>query len=187
MKRVVWRCFIDYEREEGWLNKMSAQGLALTDYSWCRYVFAETTPHKYIYRMELLDNLATDPESSAYIRFLEENGIEHVASFQRWIYVRRESSQGDFDIYTDLESKLKHYKRVSALWNSLMVMEFSLGLINIAIALLIGAGLTTAFSFFHVNLIVGLVCTALGFGFLRLIEPINRKVKELEREREIRE
>jgi len=37
--------------------------------------------------IELLENQATHAESGAYIRFLEDNGVECVASHMRWIYL----------------------------------------------------------------------------------------------------
>ncbi|MDD8053275.1 MAG: DUF2812 domain-containing protein, partial [Thermotogota bacterium] len=41
MKRVIWRPYWNYEKEEKWLNEMAARGWLFTDYSWCRYVFQE--------------------------------------------------------------------------------------------------------------------------------------------------
>lgn len=102
---IVHKAFWDFEKEEQWLNTMSARGLALSDYSWCRYVFADTPENRYIYRIELLENLPTHPESMAYLRFLEENGVECVASYMRWVYLRKNASEGPFDIYTDIDSR----------------------------------------------------------------------------------
>ena len=42
MKHIVYKPYWDYEKEERWLNDMAAKGLALSDYSWCRYAFEET-------------------------------------------------------------------------------------------------------------------------------------------------
>ncbi len=41
MRQVIRTIFFDVEKEENWLNSMSAMGLALIDYSWCRYVFEQ--------------------------------------------------------------------------------------------------------------------------------------------------
>jgi len=48
MKHIVRKAYWDYEKEEKWLNAMSAKGMALTDYSWCRYVFTETPCNEFI-------------------------------------------------------------------------------------------------------------------------------------------
>ena len=79
MKYVIWKAYWDYEKEEQWLNEMSARGMAITDYSWCRYVFTDAPNGAYNYRIELLEYMPTHPESMAYLRFLEENGVEVVA------------------------------------------------------------------------------------------------------------
>ena len=39
IKKVFWAW--DSEKEEKWLNEMSAKGLALVDYTWFRYAFEE--------------------------------------------------------------------------------------------------------------------------------------------------
>ncbi|WP_339316068.1 DUF2812 domain-containing protein [Paenibacillus sp. FSL R10-2734] len=185
MKQVVRKVFWDFEKEEEWLNEMSAKGMALTDYSWFKYVFTETRNNEYTYRIELLDNVPTHPESIAYIKFLEENGIECVSSYVRWIFLRKKSSEGAFDIYTDLESKIKHFKRINTLWNSVMWLEFIVGLANILI------GLTNYFnsssSISLVNVILGGFLILLGLVFLRVGAPIRKKIKKLQQENLIRE
>lgn len=119
MKHIVWKAYWNYEKEEKWLNEMSAKGMALSDYSWCRYVFTDTPKNEYTYRIELLEYVPSHCESQAYLKFLEENGIEHVASYWRWIYLRKKTSEGPFDIYSDIQSKITHYNRVSALFGAL--------------------------------------------------------------------
>lgn len=39
MKKVIYKAYYDYEKEEKWLKEMSAKGLALINYSWLRYTF----------------------------------------------------------------------------------------------------------------------------------------------------
>ena len=51
MKTVIRKAYFDFENEEKWLNEMSAKGFALTDYTWCRYVFSDCMPGKYVYRL----------------------------------------------------------------------------------------------------------------------------------------
>ncbi len=109
MKYTVWKAFFDYEKEEKYLNEMAAKGLALTDYSWCRYVFEDALKGEYVYRIELLENPVNHAESQNYIiRFMEEAGIEFVTSYNRWIYLRKKTADGKFDIYSDIASKIKH-------------------------------------------------------------------------------
>lgn len=183
MKHIVRKISWDYEKEEKWLNEMSAKGMALTDYSWCRYVFTDAPDNEYTYRIELLEHRASHVESAAYIRFLEENGMECVATYMRWIYLRKKTAEGSFDIYSDIESKIKHYKRVIVLLDTFMWMELSIGLINIVIGII---NLSRT-NFAIVNIIEGCALTLLGLLFLRLSSPTRNKIKILQKEKSIRE
>lgn len=185
MKHVVRKLFWDYEKEEKWLNEMSAKGMALSDYTWCRYVFTETPNNEYTYRIELLDHVPTHPESIAYIKFLEENGIECVSTYVRWIYLRKKSSEGVFDIYSDLESKIKHFKRINTLWNSVMWLEWIVGLANILIGVTNYSYSSSSISL--VNVVAGGILILLGLVFLRAGAPIRKKIKKLQQENLIRE
>jgi hypothetical protein len=64
----------DYEKEENWLNSMSAKGMNLVDVGFCRYTFTDSDPDCYNYCLELLDSLPSHPESVAYIKFLRRRG-----------------------------------------------------------------------------------------------------------------
>ncbi|MEI7885259.1 MAG: DUF2812 domain-containing protein [Clostridia bacterium] len=183
MKHIVRKAYWDYEKEEKWLNEMSAKGLALTDYAWCRYTFTDTPNNEYIYRIEFLENLPTHPESMAYIKFLEENGVEFVASYLRWVYFRKKSVEGAFDIYSDLESKIRHFKRIGAFWKVFMYFELIVGLINIVIGL---ASISTGEA--HImNLVAGIITVILGLVFLKLDVQMSKKIKKLQQEKAIRE
>lgn len=178
MKHIIWKPYWNYEKEEAWLNEMAAKGLALTDYSWCRYVFEECPRGEYTYRIELLDNWPTHPESMAYIRFVEETGVECVATYMRWVYFRKKSADGPFDIYSDIDSRIAHYKRVNTFWSVFAGLEFAIGIMNVTT----GIGAASA-----LNLGLGLFLVALGCSFLALGSPLRKKIKKLKQEKAIRE
>jgi len=183
MKHNVRRAFLDYEKEEKWLNEMAAKGLAMTDYSWCRYVFEETPPGEYTYRLELLDNVVIHPESRKYIEFLEETGVEQVAAYMRWVYFRKKTKDGPFDLYSDIDSKLGHYQRVFQLWFVLTMAEIAIGCSNIAIGF-------SHISSGHANFNgwMGMLLLALGlFLLFGLVLPLSRKIKRLKAEKEVME
>ena len=187
MKYVIWKAYWDYEKEEQWLNEMSAQGMAMTDYSWCRYVFTDAPNDAYIYRIELLEYMPTHPESMAYLRFLEESGVEVVTTYMRWVYLRKPASEGAFDLYTDLDSKIRHYQRINYFWTVMMIAEFaaaganlSIGIVNLFLSERLG-------NFSYGNLIIGSCVLALGILFLALDIPIRRKIRKLRQEKAIHE
>lgn len=102
----------DFEKEEKWINEMAAKGMHLTDVGFGRYVFEEGTPGEYRYHLEWLQHFPSHPESVAYIRFIEETGAEHVASFKKWVYLRKKTSEGAFDLFSDLDSRIAHFGRI---------------------------------------------------------------------------
>lgn len=109
MKHVIRKPYWSFENEEKWLNDMAAQGLALTSYSWCRYEFEDSDKETYTYHIELLDHSAKHPISKKYIAFLEETSIEHVSTYMRWVYLRKKTSDGPFNLYSDIDSKIASY------------------------------------------------------------------------------
>lgn len=183
MKYIVWKAFFDYEKEEKYLNEMSAKGLALTDYTWCRYVFQDAPNGEYIYRIELLENPVNHPESQNYIKFMEETGIEFVASYNRWVYFRRKAADGAFDIYSDIDSKIKHYKRIRMLFLFVTMLNLATGLLNF-----IHGIVETSMGTLPINIYIAFLPLTMGTLLLIfLVLPLSKKISFLEKEKDIRE
>lgn len=117
MKQHYYKVFWAWEseKEEQWLNKMSAKGLQLTQVSLFDYTFTEGAPGEYIYRLELLEEMPSAQKSRDYLRFLKETGVEHISSMLRWVYLRRPAAEGPFDLYSDITSQVKQNSRILAL------------------------------------------------------------------------
>jgi len=177
MKHIIHKAYWNYEKEEKWLNEMSAKGLALTDYCWIRYVFEETDSAEYVYRIQLMEHWATHPESQKYIDFIESTGAECVATYMRWIYFRKKATDGPFELYSDISSKIRHYRMVRAFWTGLTVLEYAAGISNIFIGIMAPFAVT--------NLILGSIVTALGVGFTMMIISLNKKIYTLKKQEQI--
>jgi hypothetical protein len=115
----------DFEKEEKWLNEMSAKGMQLVGVGIFKYIFEEGNPGEYSYRIELLEELPTHPESIAYIRFMEDTGAEHIASILRWVYFRKKTSRQAFDLFSDIDSRINHLKKVLWLLGSVIPLEIT--------------------------------------------------------------
>jgi len=179
MKHIVRKPYWNWEKEEKWLNEMSAQGLALVDYSWCRYVFEEEPPGEYIYRIELLDFFPRNPAGIKYIRFVEETGAEFVSSYMRWVYFRKKAADGPFMLHSDIPSQIAHNKRVRGWWLGFAILEISIGIMNVLVGTI---------PYFRIeNVILGGLVIALGGAFTSWVIQITRKIKRLKRELLIRE
>lgn len=168
-KRVI-KFYANYEKEERWLNSMAAQGWHLIDYVFGRYTFAKGEPGEYIYRIQLLDYPPAHPESAPYLELLEEAGVEVITSTFRWVYLRKRAADGPFEIFSDRESRIAHYRKV-------MAMLLPLAAIN----LLYGLGILGHFRPY--NLFNLGAAAALAYPLV----SYYRRIAELEKEGQIRE
>jgi len=185
MKHTTFKFFYNYEKEERWINSMSAKGMALVDYFWARYVFEEEDPGKYIYKIEFLDKMGSkNIENIAYVSFLEDLGVECVGIYMHWATFRKEAKEGPFEIFTDLNSRIKSCRKISRWWLSLAAFEGAIGLyesILAAIQLSIGK-----FSFLSTVIFPSLIM-AFAILFFSLGWSIRAKLKELIKESKIYE
>ena len=131
MRHSIMKLFMDYEKEEKWLNDMSAKGLQLVHYSFPRYTFEEGEPGEYNYRIQLLENIPSHLESQAYIRFLEEVGVEMVGSYIRWVYFRTKTADGPFELYSDRESRIRHYGQICLMIGAVGAINLGVGLMYV--------------------------------------------------------
>jgi hypothetical protein len=191
MKKIIRKLYWNPQKEENWLNSLAAKGLSLTDYSWGRYVFQDTEPGEYTYRIELLEKKAQSVESEVYLRFLEESGVEVVSHYWRWVFLRKKTADGPFDLYSDVESRMQYLKRLTRFYLGLTLLEAFVGLGNIPI------GITAVFvkplqdrgsmsSVPFVNLFGGILCLGLGLMFFfALYLPIRSQLRKLKKEKGI--
>ncbi len=152
MKKIVHRVYLvwNYEKEIQWLNEMSRQGWQLVRYTPFRYEFERGEPGRYQYQLQLLDKLPPEPE---YEAFLEGAGIQIVGRYLRWVYLRRENDGTPFEMFSDLDSLIRHIDGVLAICavvffcNLLPLFSLlasptliPLSLVNLALALFVGVG-----------------------------------------------
>ena len=179
MRKVIKKFFWawEFEKEEHWLNEMAAKGLALVDYTLFRYSFEPCEPGEYSFKIQLLEHRPSHPESEQYIRFMEETGAEQVASYMNWVYFRKKTAEGAFELFSDIESKLKHLILIKKLLIPLAVLNlgiFFMNMVNFAINY--PRGLWIPF--------INLACAVLVlFG----VHGIQKKIKTLKKEMAIRE
>jgi hypothetical protein len=184
MKTKIWKAFWDHEKEEKWLNEKVAKGLALTAYSWCHYTFEDCVPGEYIYRIELLEHGVNHPESRRYIQFMEENGVEHVDTYLAWVYFRKKSADGNFQIYSDFDSRIKHYKRISNIWFTIGCVELCLSFSQIGLFV---SALENGSRHVIVNTVVMALVLSVAAMFFGLWWRYTKKIKLLKRERTVQE
>ena len=113
MTKLVFRLYFDYEKEEAWLNKMAREGWMLKSFFLGFFRFVKDEPGKYIYRIELLPHHFRSPKNKTYFDFLKDMDVEIISFWVLWVIYRRKTDLGPFDIYSDIESRITHYGRIS--------------------------------------------------------------------------
>ncbi len=163
-ERVVRKMYLDFEKEERWLNHMAAEGWELVRHTWCRYVFEKGVPGRYVYRIQLLPDPASAPESHEYLGFLEEAGVEVVDTYQRWVYVRKSADGQPFELFSDGQSRLAHHKRVAGVFAAIAAAQLPLmaaNATNVATSIRERAYFPLPLFVVHVALVAVLVAVAL--------------------------
>ena len=125
----------NFDKEEKWLNEMAAKGLSLISVGFCKYEFEDSMPGEYKICMQLLDKCTNHPESEKYIEFIESTGAEHVGTFNRWVYFRRRSELGSFELFSDYNSRINYLSKVIGLIAFIAAANLLVGAYNIFIAL----------------------------------------------------
>lgn len=178
MHKVNKIILMDLEKEEDWLNEMALKGYNFVDNFLFRYVFEEGEPGEYIYRIELLEHSASGIESKSYIDFLKETGVECISTSGRWAYFRKKASEGVFDLYSDYDAKINHYKRNLSLMLLILLLNIFFTAVNFAIAIKKGQ---------PANFSSGFICLFIMFILTRSIIRLRKKIKELNNEKQIHE
>lgn len=175
MRKVIhkWFWIWDFDKEEKWLNEMAAKGLALTSVSFFRYEFEDCVSGEYKICLEFLENNLKRVENEKYIGFLEETGAEHVGTFAGWAYFRKRTTEGNFRLFSDNTSRIKHLTRI---------INFIILLVGVNLY----AGCYNLFLYFYqhhssVN-IIGIVNLLLAAfimtGLIRLLQKRNKLKSE---------
>ena len=145
-----WFWAWDFEREEQWLNTMAHTGWLLDSVGFCTYRFIPCPAEEYTVRMEMH---AWDED---YLRFMEETGAEYLGRMATWIYFRKKTSDGVFDLFSDMDSRIGHLNRIGKLLAAVGVANLLIGLANT---------LSSAWNLGWINL---LVATVLMYGLGRI-------------------
>ena len=161
----------DADEEAKWLNEMADQGYAMTGFFAGFYKFEKCEPGEYSYQIDFVDqfgNLSAD-----YKAFMEDTGAEIVQNWGLWVYLRKKRSEGDFQLYTDVESMIEHYTKIRTVFKIVTVVEL-FGLVMEVYAAMMGEPVFWIFVW-----IIGAVILA----FINQIAKLNGIIAELKARR----
>lgn len=160
-----WFWIWEFEKEEAWLNAMAQSGWLLERVTFCTYYFIPCEPGSYTVRLEMREH------DEAYLNFMAETGAEYIGRMAKWIYFRRKVDDGSFDLFSDLDSRIFHLKKIGKLLSAVAIVNLGIGLAN---------SIHPVVSLGWINL---LCATLLMYGLGR----IHAKTESLVKERELME
>lgn len=127
---IRFRLYYNKDTETEWLNKMAADGWALTGFFAGFYRFEECEKGEYTYQVDLGDQLFS--VSSEYRKLMEELGVEIVVLWGYWIILRKRTADGPFELYTDVDSQIEHYTKILRMFKVACILEIICMLIEVA-------------------------------------------------------
>lgn len=125
-KKTVFKVFFvwDFEKEEQWLNTMVQSGWVLDKIGFCTYRFVPCAPGEYTIRMEM------HQKDENYLRFLEEAQVEYIGRIFQWVYFRQKAQYGSFELFSDLDSKIAHLRRIGRMLSAVGTANLLIGIVN---------------------------------------------------------
>lgn len=118
---IKFRLYFDKDKETDWINKMSEEGYAMTGFFAGFYWFEKCEPGKYVYQIDFGEKLFA--VSNNYREFMQETGIEIVQTWGYWIILRKLASEGEFQLYTDVDSSIEHYTKIRTMFKVGAIIE----------------------------------------------------------------
>lgn len=111
-----FRFFIDFTKEENWLNDMAKQGYHLTHKKGISYIFEEGRPEDVNIRVDF-HKFNSSHDYDNYITLFEDSGWKHIAGTKSTSnhYFKQTETAKDNDIFSDTASKAGRYQRSSNL------------------------------------------------------------------------
>lgn len=116
-----YKCFIDYNKEEKWLNEMAQQGYELDSASF-GYNFHNIKPENQIIRIDYRV-FKNQKDFIDYCTLFEDSGWRHIAGtkYSGAQYFKKIKEDSEDDIFSDVVSKAGRYKRVSNMWLTMAI------------------------------------------------------------------
>lgn len=108
-----YKFFLDFEKEEKWLNQMAKQGYDLTGKS-LGYRFHKATPKDTVIRIDYR-TFKRKEDFEDYRMLFRDSGWEHVAGTKSsgTQYFRKVEGDDEEDIFSDIPSRAVRYKKLS--------------------------------------------------------------------------
>lgn len=168
---IKYRLYFDKDKETNWLNEMAREGYELKRFFMGVYHFKKGEPGRYCYQIDFARGFCS--VNKEYRGFMEEQNVEIVTCWGPWVILRKEAIGGEFQLYSDQESKIEHYSKICIMFKAVAILEI---LILLFETILMGDNFQAA----GFAAIVILALAALGFSHMAL--RTSRMIERLKEE-----
>lgn len=120
---IKFKLYFDKDKETQWLNEMAKDGWAMVKFFAGFYTFEPCQKGEYTYQIDFGKEFFSVPED--YRRFMSETDIEIIQPWGFWVFLRKLTSQGDFELYTDVDSQIEHYKKILVMFKTVTIIELT--------------------------------------------------------------
>ena len=149
---IKFKLYFDKDKETQWLNEMSQKGWAMTGFFAGFYRFEPCEKGKYSYQIDFGNEFFS--VSDDYREFMSDSDIEIIQSWGFWVFLRKLSSEGEFQLYTDVDSQIEHYKKIRNMFKAVTVLELICLFIELFSASMTNSPLLWSFVFLILAIII---------------------------------
>ena len=120
-----WYWVWDFDKEDDWLNDMALSGWVLDSVGFCTYRFVRCEPGEYSVHTEM------HTADEAYVDFMRATGAEYVGRMMMWMYFRKKTADGPFDLFSDIDSRIGHLNKIGKMLSVVGGANLLIGLVNV--------------------------------------------------------
>ncbi|MCY1150987.1 MAG: DUF2812 domain-containing protein [Pleomorphochaeta sp.] len=171
---IKLKFFLDKDEEVKWLNDQSRKGLALKKYILGFYIFDKCEEDEYVYEIDFLNSVS---EYASFKEFMNENNIDVVSRWYRWVYLRKVNDYKGFELYSDLDSKIEHYQKIKTMFKIAFIIELACLFIEIIVPLITSQ--MRLINFIFISIIVFFSIVIFG-AYSKIDEKINNYIIQKE-------
>ena len=184
--RFAINWFVDFDKEERWINEMSKAGWAFWHTNGVFYRFKKCEPNEFIYQIDF-DEKKTKDEVDDYVSFRSSCGDRFVHQWKQKLYWKRKTTSGPFEAENNVAAKLRLTNKafdhhLNTFWGLMLIAAFSFLVLMPLSKFLPECGFTKWLFEFSVGLTYGilLVESLLLFPILlKLRKKINDMIRHI--------
>lgn len=169
---LKFKLYYDKDAEEDWLKKMCLDGWAFKKFFLGFYTFEKCEPGEFNYQIDLLDSWNGEKED--YSAFMEDTGVEVIDQWWRWVYLRKRASEGPFEMYTDVDSKIAQYTKIKNFFKVALVIEILCFFMEVLATINTGK---------YIFGIFAALLAVISLAILKIIWKCNWKIEQYKREK----